>query len=192
MAKGFFFDMTSCIGCKTCQIACKDKNDLPIGTLFRNITSYETGDFPMPGVFHYSTSCNHCGNPACVAACPVGAMYRSEEEGVVLHDEELCDGCGNCVSACPYAVPQMLEEKNIVGKCDSCVSIRKNGNPPQCVAACPMRALDFGELSDLMAKYSDAVSITELPFMPESETVPATLVLPKELALKEEAHVVVI
>ena len=70
MALGFYFDMTACIGCKTCQIACKDKNDLPLGTLYRNIESYETGEFPKPGAYHLSVSCNHCEKPACVEMCP--------------------------------------------------------------------------------------------------------------------------
>lgn len=185
MAKAFYFDMTSCIGCKACQMACKDKNDLAVGTLFRHVDGYEVGSYPTPGIYYMSATCNHCGNPACVANCPTGAMYRDEEEGVVLHDDELCDGCGNCVTACPYAIPQILEDKNIVGKCDSCIGIRKNGGQPQCVAACPMRALDFGELSDLMADHPDAVLVTELPFMPESDTVPATLVTPKTIVSKD-------
>ena len=189
MALGFFFDMTSCIGCKTCQIACKDKNDLPIGTLFRSITSYETGDFPAPGVFHVSSTCNHCGNPACVANCPTGAMYQSED-GVVLHDDEMCIGCGTCVNSCPYSVPKLLEDKGISGKCDTCIGIRANGGQPQCVASCVMRALEFGDLADLMKAHPDAVSIAELPFMPKSDTVPGTLVLPKAFALKDAAHTV--
>jgi anaerobic dimethyl sulfoxide reductase subunit B (iron-sulfur subunit) len=191
MAKGFFFDMTSCIGCKTCQIACKDKNDLPIGTLFRTVMSYETGDFPMPGVFHFSGTCNHCEDPICVKNCPTGAMYKTED-GPVLHDNEICIGCETCVNSCPYGVPKLLTEKGISGKCDTCVAIRAGGNDPQCVAACPMRALEFGEINDLKKAHPDAISITELPFMPKSDTKPTTLVMAKKLALEEEAHVVII
>lgn len=188
MAKAFHFDMTSCIGCKTCQVACKDKNDLPIGTLFRTVESYEVGEFPAVDAFHVSLTCNHCENPACVAACASGAMYKSEE-GVVLHDDALCMGCGDCVEACPYGVPKMLETGK-AGKCDSCYAIRQDGFEPQCVSACPMRALDFGELEDLLAKYPDAVPLGIMPFMPESETVPTTLVTPKAIVNEEFEKIV--
>ena len=66
---GFYFDQTVCAGCHTCQIACKDKNRLDVGCLFRNVKSYETGEFPNPGIYHMSTTCSHCDNPACVSAC---------------------------------------------------------------------------------------------------------------------------
>jgi anaerobic dimethyl sulfoxide reductase subunit B (iron-sulfur subunit) len=184
MATAFYFDMTSCIGCKACQMACKDKNDLAVGTLFRHVDGYETGSYPMPGVYYMSATCNHCENPACVANCPTGAMYKTPG-GPVLHDDELCLGCDTCVQACPYGVPVLLPDKNIVGKCDTCIAIRANGNQPQCVAACPMRALEFGELEDLMKAHPDAVSILELPFMPESDTVPTTIVTPKKIVSKD-------
>ena len=182
MALCFYFDMNSCIGCKTCQVACKDKNDLPIGTLFRNIKSFEVGTFPAVDAFHVSLTCNHCENPACVANCPTGAMYKTEE-GPVLHDDEMCIGCGTCVASCPYGVPKLLEDKGISGKCDTCIGIRKDGYDPQCVAACPMRALEFGELEDLLAKHPDAVPLATMPFMPESDTVPTTLISPKAVDL---------
>lgn len=189
MALGFYFDMTACIGCKTCQIACKDKNDLPIGILFRNIKSYETGEFPKPGAYHLSLSCNHCGNPACVAACASGAMYV-HEDGFVTVDAELCDGCGACVTACPYEAPKMVGSK--VSKCDTCAAIRANGGAPQCVSACPMRALEFGDITDLKAAHPEAVFISELPCMPASDTIPATLVDPKAFALEKDFVEVVI
>ena len=187
MALGFYFDMTSCSGCRTCQIACKDKNDLPIGTLYRHEETYETGAFPTPGVFHLSVSCNHCENPACVAACANGACYKTEY-GVVLIDAAMCDGCGACVTVCPYGVPKMLES-GIAGKCDSCISIRANGSKPQCVAACPMRALEFGDLAELAAAHPDAVSISEISVMPEDVTGPTTLVSLKANAKDEARHV---
>ena len=193
MALGFYFDMTACIGCKTCQIACKDKNDLPLGTLYRNTESYETGEFPKPGAYHLSVSCNHCEKPACVEMCPTKAMYKSED-GVVLHDDSLCIGCGACVNACPYQVPKLLDTAAGLksGKCDSCVSIRANGNLPQCVAACPMRALEFGDLDELKAAHPDAVNISELACVPASDTVPTTLVTPKAFALEKDYVEVII
>ena len=174
----FYFDMTSCIGCKACQMACKDKNNLPIGTLYRTVSSYETGDSPMPMVYHTSLTCNHCVDPACVKNCPTGAMYKTEEGGV-LHDDDVCIGCQMCVKVCPYGVPKYLEDKNITGKCDSCIGIRKDGGLPQCVAACPMRALDFGTVEEILERHPDAVAIDTMPFMPASDTHPTTFISPK-------------
>lgn len=183
MALAFFFDMTACVGCKTCQVACKDKNDLPVGTLFRNVTDYEVGEYPMPGLFHMSASCNHCANPACVAACPSGAMYKTEE-GPVLHDDALCMGCQACVEACPYSVPKYIEELGVTHKCDTCYGIRMNGYEPQCVSSCPMRALEFGDLATLAAKHPGSVTMDMLACAPESDTLPSTLILAKDIALK--------
>ena len=73
-----------CTGCRTCQVACKDKNRLDVGTLFREVKSYEVGSYPDVTFYHMTMSCNHCENPACVSACPVGAMYVAEDGTVLL------------------------------------------------------------------------------------------------------------
>ena len=70
MGNGFYFDMTACIGCRTCQVACKDKNDLEMGVIFRRLSDFEVGEYPAVQTYHYSGSCNHCEKPECVAACP--------------------------------------------------------------------------------------------------------------------------
>ena len=72
MALGFYFDMTRCVGCRACQVACKDRCNLDLGVLFRYAKTYETGSFPKVGMYNYSGSCNHCENPACVTVCPTG------------------------------------------------------------------------------------------------------------------------
>ena len=71
---GFYYDMTICTGCKTCQIACNDKNDLGVNTLFREVQRFDGGAFPEPWFYHLSLGCNHCEKPACVAACPMRAL----------------------------------------------------------------------------------------------------------------------
>ena len=131
---GFYFDQTACIGCKTCQVACRDKNALyNVGEIFRRVETVEVGTFPSVRYYGASISCNHCERPACVANCPSGAMYKDEDEGVVLHDDGMCIGCETCVSACPYGEPVYLEDEGIVRKCDSCVMLRKKGeNPARC------------------------------------------------------------
>lgn len=179
---GFYFDMTFCIGCRTCQIACKDKNDLKIGTLFRRVRSFESGVYPKPGIYYYSGTCNHCQNAKCVKGCPTGAMHYGDD-GTVQHDANLCIGCKYCTWNCPYSVPQYMEDKNIVGKCDSCKDLRDAGENPACVDACPMRALKFGDLDKLKKEYGPG-SVSEIPILPSaSVTKPSLLIKPKSCAL---------
>lgn len=185
---GFYFDQNRCLGCKTCVVACKDQNDLPVGVQFRYVSDFEVGQYPNARGFHYAGTCNHCKRPACVASCPTGAMYKNEEDGAVLHDDNACIGCESCVHSCPYGVPQLRNDLGIVQKCDSCAALRAEGENPRCVDACAMRALDFGELSDLEKRYGAGL-IRDLPFLPTSgETDPSLLINAKEAALSPEAQ----
>lgn len=182
---GFYFDETRCIGCRTCQIACKDKNRImEPGITFRTVRSYEAGSFPNPGVYHLATTCNHCEDPACVASCPVGAMYKADD-GTVQHDDEKCIGCQACVRGCPYGVPQYFEDESIVRKCDSCIAHRQHGRNPVCVDACVMRALDFGDLDELGEKYGPDL-VSELPAWPDGGTSPRTFIKVGEFSLQDE------
>ena len=186
--KGFYFDQTMCSGCRTCMTACRVDHNLPTGKFFRRVTTMETGSWPDAHTFHVSIACNHCENPACVAVCPVGAMYIDEEDGTVQHNDDICLGCQYCVMACPYGEPQFNEPLGIVQKCDGCKSLREQGEEPICVAACTMRALKFGDLDELRAKYGDAVS--ELPCIGSADnTNPSLLINPKDAA-KESDYVV--
>ncbi len=185
MALGFYFDMTRCVGCRACQVACKDKNNLDLGTILRNAKTYEVGTFPKVKTFSYAATCNHCENPACVAVCPVGAMYKAED-GTVQHDEALCIGCQACVNACPYGVPQYVEAKQKSTKCDSCAYLRAKGMKPACVDACPSRALDFGDIDELKAKYGPNL-VSDLPILPDSSVTGANvLIKAKDCALSGE------
>lgn len=188
--KAFYFNMTECIGCHACQVACRDRNALyNVGEIFRKVDVCEGGKFPNPFVYHLSIACNHCGNPACTAACPTGAMYKDPETGLVLHDDEMCIGCGACANACPYGEPIMIEKegKKVSAKCDGCYTLVSKGMNPVCVDACGMRALEFGDLSDLMAKHPDAVS--EIKVLPAaSQTTPALFITPVDEALTEEVE----
>lgn len=189
--KGFFFDQKACIGCRTCQIACKDKNDLSVGTLFRKVASFEVGSYPSAKIYHYSGSCNHCENPACVAVCPNQAMHIDQEDGTVQHDDSKCIGCEYCVKACPYGHPQYIEELKVVHKCDGCIGLRSVREKPACVAACPMRALDFGPIGDLRAGHPDIVNqITILP--DSSQTNPSVAIEPRPAALEPSYKQVIV
>ena len=182
---GFYYNQSACSGCKTCQIACKDKNDNEIGILFRHVRDFEVGSYPAASLYHYAGTCNHCEMPACVANCSTGAMYIDDEDGTVQYDDSKCDGCQACVSACPYGVPQYIESMNVVHKCDACKALRENGEQPACVAACPMRALEFGPVEELAAAHPDAVK--DIVILPDSETThPCTLIDAKPAALEGE------
>lgn len=184
MAKmGYYFDQDACIGCKACQVACKDKNDLELGTLFRSLQDYETGKYPNARLYHYSGSCNHCMNPQCVAVCPNEAMFVDEEDGTVQHNDEKCIGCGYCVNSCPYGVPQLIESLGVSHKCDACITLRAHGEKPACVASCTMRAIEFDEYDALVAAHPDAVN--EIAALPEaSVTSPCLLINAKPAALE--------
>ena len=180
---GFYFDMTACIGCKACQIACKDKNDLKVGELFRRVYEFEEGVFPNLSAYYLSIGCNHCAEAKCVKGCPTGAMHFADD-GTVQHDKELCIGCKYCVWNCPYSIPHYFERKNVVGKCDACKDLREAGGNPACVDACIMRCLKFGDLETLKATYGDNL-VKELPTLPTASlTNPSLLINPKTDALK--------
>ena len=161
---GFYVDQASCTGCKACQIACKDKNDLPVGITWRRVAEYSGGGWSQdesqgtfkPNVFTYytSVSCNHCEDPICVRVCPTKAMHKGEG-GIVSVDDGACIGCRYCEWACPYSAPQFNADKGVMTKCDFCQDFLAEGRDPACVAACPSRVLHFGEIDDLRRKYGD-------------------------------------
>lgn len=167
---GFYFDQSVCTGCKACQIACKDKHDLPIGVKWRRVVEYtggswqEDGDTMVPNVFTYYTSiaCNHCEDPICVKVCPTTAMHK-REDGTVAVDPDKCVGCRYCEWACPYSAPQYNPELGHMTKCDLCADYRSEGRNPACVEACPSRALDWGPIEELRERYGDVDAVEPLP-----------------------------
>ena len=191
MSLGFYVDLARCIGCKTCQVACKDRRDLQLpGPRPRRVDTFECGSYPEVGLFHLSLSCNHCENPACVQGCPTGAMHKVDD-GTVVYDSDKCVMCRNCMLMCPYGAPQHDEEANAIAKCDTCKALRDVGRNPVCVDACPMRAIEFGDMDELRAAHSNAVS--ELPCMPEASiTNPNILLNASPAALREDFHEVIL
>lgn len=157
---GFYVNSATCIGCKVCQMACKDKNDLDLGQLWRRVTEIEGGGYVRQGeavrntVFAYwlSVSCNHCDKPKCVDVCPTGASYKKGDDGVVLIDGDKCVGCRLCEWSCPYGARQF--NGATMGKCNACGDLTAKGENPVCVDACVMRAIDFGPVAELKKKYS--------------------------------------
>ncbi len=176
MSLGFYFDMNRCIGCRTCQVACKDRHDLQaVGPKTRRVTSYECGEFPNPSLYHLSISCNHCDDPACVKHCPTTSMHKNEE-GVVVHDDSKCVQCRYCMMVCPYGAPQWDPAASIIVKCDSCADLRAAGKNPVCVDSCLTRALDFGDMDELRAKYGDDL-VSEIPTIASAESTHPNLLL---------------
>lgn len=185
---GFHFNGARCTGCKTCAMACKDKNDLPPELGFRNVYEYTGGSWNQDGdlwtndVYSYymSVACNHCDSPACVEICPQSALSKDEETGAVVRDLEACIGCGSCASACPYGAPKVDTEAMKSVKCDMCVDRVKAGEKPVCVEACPLRALDFGPIEELRATYGEEAAIAPLP--DPSVTMPNLVITPSPKA----------
>lgn len=172
---GFFTDTTLCIGCKACEVACKEWNALPADNLSLTGMSYDNtgglsaytwrhvafvekirgggnGAMDKPGFQSnwrmMSDVCKHCDNAPCQEACPTGALFRTEFDTVVVQ-QDICNGCGYCVPACPFGVIDLDELDGKAHKCTLCYDRLKGGLEPACAKACPTDSIQFGELNDL-------------------------------------------
>jgi Fe-S-cluster-containing hydrogenase components 1 len=184
----FYFDAAFCSGCKACQAACKDKNNLPTGILWRRVIEVSGGTWQKNGeawsntVFAYnlSLSCNHCFYPKCAGVCPTDA-YVLREDGIVFLDTTKCMGCGYCAWACPYGSPQYNAEAGHMTKCDFCLDNLELGLPPACVAACPMRVLDYKKLTSSgpdLALWETLPELHPYPLPSYSHTQPRLVITP--------------
>ncbi len=146
MSKYYLFqDQKQCIGCMSCVLACKSKNNLsygPMPCLIIPVGPKWIGHLPRIS-FTYM-SCFHCENPWCVAACPTGAMQKRPGDGIVFIDQDLCVGCKTCMSACPWGAPQWNADTGKVVKCDMCMDRVDAGLMPACVTVCTTGCLYFG------------------------------------------------
>ena len=179
---GFFTDTSVCIGCKACEVACKEWNQVPEDGLDFLATSYDNtgslgantwrhvafieqerplrvpadGDGEAGDGFRWLMSsdvCKHCTHSACLDVCPTGAIIRTEL-GTVVVQEDVCNGCGYCVPACPFGV---LDRREIGGdgrvfKCTLCYDRTREGMTPACAQACPTESIQYGELDELRAR----------------------------------------
>lgn len=156
---GFVHNNVDCIGCRACEIACKDKNGLPAGPRFRRVQYVEGGTYPEVYAYKVNVSCNHCAKPACLPACPTGAIFKRQKDGIVDIDSTLCIGCRRCEATCPYGAPQYDPEDGIVKKCNLCVDEIDAGRKPYCVMGCMMRVLDIGDIAKLRSGEEKTIAI---------------------------------
>jgi formate dehydrogenase iron-sulfur subunit len=159
MSKAILTDVTKCIGCLECVAACKKVNHLGMdvprvwqkndGLSAVNWTSV----LQKPGDHYIRKQCRHCLEPACVTACPVGALHKSQE-GAIIYDDGKCLGCRYCMMACPYGIPRYDWDKPVpyVRKCILCYERIRKGGQPACTEACPNQATVFGERNELIAE----------------------------------------
>jgi len=141
-------DEKRCVGCQTCEVACKQENSLPVGPKWMVVISrIKEIDGKLVMSFPH-IRCMHCANPPCIPACPTNAVTK-RADGIVLIDPELCTGCMACIEACSFGAPQFNPEKNTVEMCTLCVHRIEKGLKPACVQHCPSGALQFGDINDL-------------------------------------------
>ncbi|MCJ7661664.1 MAG: dimethylsulfoxide reductase subunit B [Anaerolineales bacterium] len=187
----FYFDASACSGCKACQIACKDKHRLEQARSWRQVYEVEGGDWEQVGnawvpdvfAYHLSVACNHCEKPICAEVCPTHAISK-RIDGIVLIDVKKCLGCGYCSWACPYSALDYDKDSGHMTKCTFCVERIDEGRSPECVAACPMRVLDFGDRETLTMKYGSTNGSYPLP--EPDLTEPHFLVTPHKDARRKQ------
>ncbi len=187
----FLFDASACSGCKACQVACKDKNRLPPGLLWRRVYEVSGGSWKQEGaawsstVFAYNLtlSCNHCVHPKCAGVCPVDA-YTVRDDGIVLLDTGKCIGCGYCAWACPYGAPQYDSAAGVMTKCDFCYDNLEAGLAPACVSACPLRVLNYAEVNDGQSLAAGHLALWEDSAAPHPYPMPGNSHTQPHLALK--------
>lgn len=182
MQYGFYVNQNRCMGCFACVVACKDWHDVPAGPAsYMKVRTLEKGKYPDLFVSFLPTTCYHCAKPACVPACPVNAITKRDEDGIVTVDREAClgkDECNMCLDACPYEAPQFGAEENPkMQKCDLCLDRLAEGKEPICVASCPMEALDAGPIDELRKKYGNFKETENFTY--SEELAPSIVLKPK-------------
>ena len=172
--KAIITDLNRCVGCLACAVACKAVNAVPIGKYWNKVKrvgptkvgeTYNIGDVEM---YYLVMQCQHCANPECAAVCPTGACAKGED-GIVRIDESACIGCGLCLSACPYSLRYIDDDKGVAQKCDLCASKVEQGELPQCVSQCTGNARLFGDLDEGLESFEGACGYTLANLEPYGE-----------------------
>lgn len=181
---GMVIDLERCTGCRACTVACKIENSMEHCTGIRVETvggawpDTPAGEYPKLSMRFLPIACMHCERPPCRDACPTQAIYQ-RPDGAVLIDDSLCNGCQECLAACPYDALVYDEDKALVRKCTLCSARLDQGLEPFCSKCCGYGAITFGDMGDprsivsKLATRSDAYALK-----PESKTGPAVIYLP--------------
>lgn len=154
---GFFIDLSRCIGCNACVIACKQWHDVAPGPAkWMRVYQWEKGSFPDIDLRVLPIPCFHCEKPVCADACPNKAITKEDKYGAVLVDAAKCTGQRKCWEACPYGAPQYEDDApgTRMSKCTMCIDRLEQGLKPICVLSCSLRALEFGPLDEIKKRYS--------------------------------------
>ena len=150
-------DLDRCIGCHGCEIACKNENEVELGSFWNKVVQRGPfGEYPHLEQYFLPVMCQQCTDSPCTHVCPTGASYR-DDEGKVLIDKEKCIGCKYCMAACPYGARYAIVETGVVGKCTYCAHRSENGLLPACVSTCVTKARIFGDLNDPDSDISKAI-----------------------------------
>ena len=150
MQHGFYFDHDRCVKCHACEIACKTWNEVEIGPRWREVVKLESGTFPEVNAMNVSMACMHCGDAPCQKACPVRAISKSADTGIVTVDPNKCIGCGFCSWACPFNAPQLTSVSGKMENCNFCQTPgleRPLDMPRACEEICPTGAIRSGPLA---------------------------------------------
>lgn len=167
-------DITRCINCKACVVACRAEWDTPLGysrDWVHEVESVRADGLPQLQLF--PGRCQHCDEAPCVDACPSGAAWK-RADGIVLVDEGICSGCELCVPACPYDARWLNPETNTISKCTFCQPRVDAGLPPACVQTCVGGALHFGDANDPQSTVSRLLHNKEWLQLNTSEVPGAT------------------
>lgn len=128
-----------CIQCHACETACRTWRNVEPPISYRKVIAVEKGAYPDVKISYVTTACRHCENPACMETCPAGAIIKAAD-GTVLVDELACIGCGACMDACAYHIPQ-IDDKGVMRKCDLCYGVDQQLQRYPCARMCPTGAL---------------------------------------------------
>jgi Fe-S-cluster-containing dehydrogenase component len=149
-------DITKCVGCADCVVACQTENNVPIGYARDWIIEKVQGQYPTLNLHFESQRCNHCSDAPCVRVCPTGASHIIEG-GIVKVTHNECIGCGACIEACPYEA-RYFHPDGYVDKCTFCNHRVEDGLNPACVSVCPTHCMYFGDLDDPQSPVSKVLA----------------------------------
>lgn len=180
---GMLIDLTTCIGCHACSVACKAEFEVPLGS-FRDTVKYvEQGAYPQVTRHFIPILCNHCEDAPCLNACPTGAVVRLDG-GEVTIEEGDCNLNRACMAACPYGAIYVDVDKGAAQKCTFCDHRTAEGRQPACVDACPTHCRIFGDLDDPVSEIAKKAAATSTTvWKGEQETRPRVLYVDPKNAL---------